>query len=342
MELKDRIKKRVAELGFCKVGFTTTDDLPRVYEDTVARDYPEFFVNFANTGSKPHLVSPEAKSIIVLAYDFSSTEYPKNLLSSIGRFYLSRSFMPLEGTPASDRLKAFEEYLTSEGVAFDQNGRQIMIRPAAMRAGVASFGRNNFSYVDDVGSFVTLYAYLTQTEFEPDEPIPDCTCPPNCRLCIDVCPMKAMKEPFDLDAQKCMVWTNVISWTRGAQRDIPLELRKNLGTHIHGCDVCQMICPRNQHALRQTKTPDPMLDHIASEFSLERLLHMPDGFYEKCVYPIMYNYVNDPVVFQRNAAVAMGNSGDTRYIPDLEEELKNPNEVIRSHVQWALEQLKGL
>jgi len=36
-----------------------------------------------------------------------------------------------------------------------------------------------------------------------------------------------------------------------------------------------------------------MLERIAREFSLKSLLHMPDGFYEECVRPIMYNYVRD-------------------------------------------------
>ena len=153
--------------------------------------------------------------------------------------------------------------------------------------------------------------------------------------------MKAMHEPFDLDASKCMIWLNAISWTRGNVRDVPVELRNDLGAHIHGCDVCQTVCPRNRHALNKPKRTDAILEHIAPRFTLEHLLHMPDGFYEECVLPIMYNYVRDPIVFQRNAAIAMGNSGNTSYISDLEEELNNPNEVIRIHAQWALEQLKA-
>ena len=340
MDLKERIVTHAKELGFCKIGFTTADDLPRVYEQTVERDYPETFLKMAETGARPREIAPDAKSIIVLAFDFSDIDYPKEMLERVGMVYLSQSFLPLDGSPARERLNAFEEFLESEGVPF-VDGRPIMIRPAAMRAGVASFGKNNFSYVDGVGSFVTLYAYLTPVEFEPDEPTPECECPPNCHLCIDACPTNAMGEPFNLDCNKCIVWVNALSWSRGDVRDVPLDLRTDLGEHIHGCDVCQMVCPRNRPALKQSKKPDAVLERIAPQFSLENLLHMPDGFYEDCVFPIMYNYVRDPVVFQRNAAIAMGNSGDPKYIPDLEEELNNPNEVIRSHVQWALDQLKA-
>ncbi|WP_172135700.1 epoxyqueuosine reductase [Adlercreutzia sp. ZJ473] len=341
MDLKNRIKERAEELGFCKIGFTSMDDLPRVCEEARRREYPEFLLGLAERGSHPRQIAPEARSIIVLAYDYSEIDYPESLLPYIGRFYLSHSFMPREGTPARGRLDAFESYLAEEGVDFEPDRIQLMIRPAALRAGVISFGRNNFAYVDGVGSFVTLYGYFTTCEFEPDEPAPNCLCPPHCHACIDACPMDAMGEPFNLDASKCMVWVNALSYSRAGVRDIPEGLRDKLGLHVHGCDACQAVCPRNQKALRREKTSDPLLEQISSEFSLEKLLHMPDGFYQRCVRPIMYNYVDDPVAFQRNAAIAMGNSGDARYVQDLRMELGNPDETIRSHVLWALNKLEG-
>lgn len=341
MDLKARIKARAEKLGFCKVGFTTMDVFPFVVEEAERREYPEYLLNVVKHGANPRQIAPDARSIIILAYDFSEIDFPKSLSRHVGRVYLSRSFIPREETPARDRLAAFEAYLEEEGVPFEADRIQLAIRPAAQRAGVISFGRNNIAYVDDAGSFVTLYAYYTPVEFEPDEPAPDCKCPPSCHACIDACPMNAMGEPFNLDASKCMVWINALSYSRADEKTIPEDLRAPLGQHIHGCDVCQTVCPRNKKAMHREKKSDPELERIASEFSLEKLLHMPEGFYECCVRPIMYNYVDDPVAFQRNAAVAMGNSKDERYIKDLEEELENPNEVIRSHVQWALDEIRG-
>lgn len=337
--IKERIKTRAAELGFCKVGFTTTDDLPFVYEETVRRNYPPFLKMIVEKGSQPRLIAPEARSIIILAYDYSGTEFPENLVEHVGRTYLSRSFMPPADSPARARLNAFETFLEEERIPFEADRIQLAIRAAAHRAGVISYGRNNFAYVDGVGSFVTLYAYFTSYEFEPDEPAPDCLCPPNCNACINACPMKAMSGPFDLDAEKCMVWNNALRYSRGGNRDIPLENREPLGLHVHGCDVCQLVCPRNQKALRGAKLPDPVLEEISAEFTLENLLHMPEGFYERCVRPIMYNYVNDPIAFQRNAAIAMGNSLDRRYIPHLVAELEHPDEMLREHIRWALDKL---
>jgi epoxyqueuosine reductase len=54
----------------------------------------------------------------------------------------------------------------------------------------------------------------------------------------------------------------------------------------------------------------------------------------------MYNYIRENRFFQRNAAVAMGNSGDESYIPDLVQELDNEHEIVRTHVAWALKRLR--
>ena len=40
---------------------------------------------------------------------------------------------------------------------------------------------------------------------------------------------------------------------------------------------------------------------------------------------------------QRNAAVAMGNRGDARYVPALAEALGDDDPVVRGHAAWALE-----
>lgn len=339
MTLEERIRTTAAELGFCKVGFTTMDDLPRVSGEARRRDYVGFFQDMIERGSHPRELYPEGKSIIVLAYDYSEISYPDALLPHVARTYLSRSYLPLPDTPGRDRLDAFEQFLRDEGIGFEPDRNILMMRPAGLRAGVISFGRNNFAYVDGIGSFVILYGYLVNVDLQPDELSPDCKCPPGCHACIDACPTGALTAPFDLDLNKCILYDNAIRPRRGDGPDVPTEHREAIGVRVHGCDACQEACPRNRRALANGHVSDPELTRIASEFSLEKLLHMPDGFYENCVRPIMYNYISDPAIHQRNAAVAMGNSGDERYIPHLQAELDNPNETIRAHVCWALDKL---
>lgn len=342
MAIEDRIRERATELGFCKVGFTTMDDLPRASEKACERRYPERFQRMVDGGVRPRDLFPQGKSIVVLAYDYSKTAYPEKLLACVSRTYLSRSYLPIAGSPARERLDAFERFLEVEDIRFEPDRNALMMRPAALRAGVISFGRNNFAYVDGVGSFVILYGYMVDVELAPDESSPDCKCPPNCHACIDACPTGALDAPFSLRLERCVLFCNTGQPRAGSAPDAPpAEQRGLIGTRVHGCDACQEACLRNRHALANAREIDPELERIAQGFSLEKLLRMPPGFYEDYVYPIMYNYITDMAVHQCNAAVAMGNSGDVRYIPHLEAELANPDERVRAHVRWALDKLES-
>ena len=53
----------------------------------------------------------------------------------------------------------------------------------------------------------------------------------------------------------------------------------------------------------------------------------------------MFNYLKDKTYFQRNAAIALGNTKNEKYIPDLKAELNNPSEMVRLHTVWALGQI---
>jgi epoxyqueuosine reductase len=41
----------------------------------------------------------------------------------------------------------------------------------------------------------------------------------------------------------------------------------------------------------------------------------------------------------RNLCVAMGNSGDARFIPWLERALAHPDPIVREHAEWALNRI---
>jgi epoxyqueuosine reductase len=80
---------------------------------------------------------------------------------------------------------------------------------------------------------------------------------------------------------------------------------------------------------------------LAEEFSLPKMLEMSDHFYEKTVRPIMYNYINDKKYFQRNAAIALGNTGDPDHIPLLNQAMEDPEELVRGYAAWALGRIGG-
>ena len=76
-------------------------------------------------------------------------------------------------------------------------------REAAVRAGIAFYGKNTMAITRRYGSWVVLGALVTDVEIEPSPALGlDCG---SCRLCIDACPTGALDEPGVLDATKCLL-----------------------------------------------------------------------------------------------------------------------------------------
>lgn len=115
-----------------------------------------------------------------------------------------------------------------------------------------------------------------------------------------------------------------------------------MGTRVHGCDVCQEVCPRNQAKLTAKLPQDEFLLMVSHDFSLAKMLNMDDEYYVKRVQPLMYNYIKEKKYFQRNAAVALGNLGDPAYLPDLAQAMEDPEPLVREYAAWAIGKIGGI
>lgn len=338
--LTEKIKYRALDLGFAKVGITTAEDFTDYIDEIINRapNYDEWVARPKSmiAGARPHQYMPDAKSIVCVVYDYSNVQYPQKLTASVGRAYLSRSYSPLPDSLNGMRAQAFQDYLIKLGCKIDNSGTTLPLRASCARAGIISYGRNNFAYADGCGSFIILYAYLIDTELEYDVPNSTSNCPPNCHKCIDACPTGALYAPGKLVPQKCLLYNHM------REKPIPEEIRVVNGTYIHGCDHCQIVCPRNQGALKKAVRKDPFLERLETEFDLEKVLFMDDEYYERVVRPIMYNYIRKPEVFRRNAAIALGNTGNPEHIPALKRALHTGEPMVREAAAWALRRIGNI
>lgn len=55
----------------------------------------------------------------------------------------------------------------------------------------------------------------------------------------------------------------------------------------------------------------------------------------------MYNYIKDKKYFQRNAAIALGNTGLAEHIPVLSQAMNNSEEIVRGYAAWGLGRIGG-
>ncbi len=340
------IKKYGLSLGYSAVGITDAEDLTAYIDEVVSRGEKYELLEYTTTNpikdAKPKEIMPCAKSVIVLVWDYFQYDFPEELKQMIGKAYMARAYTPPQGTVAHARVQLMKDYLTNGGCVVNST-IGLPARWMATKAGVTEFGKNNFAYHKEAGSYILITTLVIDKELEYDKPTMGNKCSPNCRLCMDACPTKAIYEPFKLDPRRCISFNNWVTQdNRGnISSFVPYELRNAIGTKIHGCDICQDVCPRNQKKLKASKPIDKYIELIKEDFQLEKILNMSDDYFNTRIYPVLYNYIKDKRYLSRNAAIAMGNSKDEKYAKDLKIALKNPDEMIREYAVWALGEIGG-
>ena len=345
MSLTDDIKDFALDLGYSKAGITSAEGFPDYAAELQSRY--EMFSWYIDSprqpviGAIPRKIMPSAKSIISVAYDYARASFPENLTGKIGRLYQARCYNASEDRINGARTRLMREFLEKAGC---QVGRGIIVpeRLTAAHAGIVNYGKNCFAFSEGTGSFIVLSSFVVDVELDYDQPTLEVKCPPKCTACIDACPTKAIYEPLKMNARRCIAFNTF--WAQdvpGSTSFIAPEIREKMGTWIHGCDICQEVCPRNQRRLKTTYPPDPFLETIARDFDLVKLLGMSAEFYRTRVQPLMYNYIREMKYFQRNAAIAMGNIGDPAFIPALEQAMRDPEELVRGYAAWALGKIGG-
>jgi len=209
----------------------------------------------------------------------------------------------------------------------------VLEHALAENAGLGWQGKHSLTINKELGSWMMLGEVFTTAEIEPDKPANNhCG---TCTACMDVCPTKAIVAPYVVDARLCISYLTI-----EFDGFIPRKLRPLMGNHIFGCDDCQMVCPWNRHAV----VPDPDLlvpreENLLPE--LTSLLQLDDKAFRQ-------RFRKSPVKrtgrggLLRNVCIAMGNSGDTGFVPALVAALTDTEALIRGHAAWALGQLASL
>ncbi|MEX0850391.1 MAG: tRNA epoxyqueuosine(34) reductase QueG, partial [Gaiellaceae bacterium] len=199
-------------------------------------------------------------------------------------------------------------------------------REAAVRAGVAFYGKNTMAITRRFGSWVVLGTLVTDVEIETTPALElDCG---SCRLCIDACPTGALDEPGVLDATKCLSY-----WTQ-APAPVPEEYRAELGNSVYGCDICQEVCPWNR-GVEKRRGESSRSHESTPSVSLRDWLE-GDGGELVAEFDRLYVPRNDPRWLRRNALVAAGNVGGSELLPVVDRYVQDDDPMLRDAATWAL------
>ena len=203
-------------------------------------------------------------------------------------------------------------------------------RAAAVRAGIAFYGKNTMAITRQHGSWVVLGVLVTDAEIELSPPLElDCG---QCRLCIDACPTGALDDPGVLDS------TKRLSYWSHSPAAVPDGYRDEMGDGVYGCDICQEVCPWNrgvEKRRRGSESPDArgtvrLADWLAR-----------DGNELVAEFDLLDVPRNDGRWLHRNALIVAGNAGTAALRPDVERYSASSDPVLSEAAGWALERMAG-
>ncbi len=299
---------------------------------------------------------PWARSVIVCALNYNA-DAPKSIDPSpagtgwIARYAWSGRTDDDGSLAATDyhdellgRLRRIEaglqERVACETRCYVDTG-PVLERSFAAQAGVGWIGRNTCVIHQGLGSWLLLGVIVTSlpVSSEAAAVVAEDRCG-SCTRCIDACPTGALLgsnapgAPREMDASLCIAYLTIEK-----KGGIDESLREGMGRQVFGCDICQDVCPWNRraparnHAGREARAEliNPALEWLAAMDSKEFKRWFKGSPLERTGRKRML----------RNVAIAMGNSGEERFLPQLEawasEEAAGAqgDSVLRESAEWA-------
>ena len=341
--LKRQVIEYAEELGFDLVGVASAESFS--HDEAIALErlrtglmdgLPWYTPARVQRGCSPQELMPGARSIITVGMSYYAHDWDGeagvDAKGKVARYAWGDDYHAV----MKDRLKALVEGLSQRlrrpiAARWYVDDGPMLDRAVAQRGGIGWFGKNTNILTSSHGSWVFLGQVITDLDLEPDQPLKK-TCG-ECVRCIDACPTDAIVAPYVIDNARCISYLTIEN--RGP---IPRHLRPLMFDWVFGCDICQDVCPVNvkaaytkEQAFQKNRFPSmdlvALLEITEDEFR-ERFRHSPVKRAKR-------------VGLQRNACVALGNTGDPAVVPALARALVAGEALVRSHAAWALGRIGG-
>lgn len=336
-----QIKQWGLALGFQQVGITDTDlsNAETQLQDWLDKDFHgdmDYMQRHGLKRSRPALLHPGTVSVISVRMDYQTDTKPvmeqaltETTNAYISRYALGRDYHKL----MRNRLQKLAEKIEAEigpfGYRAFVDSAPVLEKALAEKAGLGWIGKHSNVINRKAGSWFFLGEIYTDLPLPIDEPA-SAHCG-GCSACLDVCPTQAIVAPYQVDARRCVSYLTI-----ELHGSIPEDLRPLIGNRIYGCDDCQLVCPWNRFAKptgegdfhpRHRLNSQQLLDVFA--WTEEEFLRKTEG---SAIRRIGYER------WLRNIAVGLGNAPTSeQIIKALKDKLQHPSDLVKEHVQWALD-----
>lgn len=339
-ELTRKVKEKARRLGFTLTGVTKPGppDHLDFFQDWISKGFHASLDWIASERSldmrsDPRAILPECQSILVLGCPYPA---PRGNLQggNIAAYALNQDYHEVLSKRLQDLVRYIEEQAgTPVANRWYTDTGPVLERELAQKAGLGWIGKNTALINKNKGSYFFLAEIFLGLDLDADPAHIETYCG-SCTRCLDTCPTGALREPYTLDANRCISYLTIEH-----REEIPRELRPLMGDWIFGCDICQLVCPWNKPGAESTDIleelkPRPELTRINL---IEEMGLSQDQFSSR--------FKGSPVKrtkrqgYLRNVAIVLGNLKDDSALPVLEKALEDPEPLVREAAAWALTEI---
>lgn len=341
--LADLIKAWSFELGFQQTGITDVDlrEDEAWLEEWLQKHYHGEMAYMSKHGSRrsrPAELEPGTLRVISVRMDYLPQEaYPTEKLldedenAFISRYALGRDYHKVLRKRLQKLADQIQKAIGEFGYRVFVDSAPVLEKALARNSGLGWIGKHSNLINRHAGSWFFLGELFTDLPLPIDTKYVDNYCG-SCSKCIEVCPTNAIVAPYKVDARRCISYLTI-----ELRSAIPEALRPLIGNRIYGCDDCQIVCPWNRYA-RPTVETDFAIRHGLDQVSLLALFDWDEAeFLRKTEGSAIRRIGHES--WLRNIAVALGNATSSDVITNaLLAKRDHPSELVKEHVQWALQQ----
>jgi epoxyqueuosine reductase len=215
----------------------------------------------------------------------------------------------------------------------------LLERGYAARAGIGWIGKNTCVLNQQLGSWLLLGVIVTSLELQPEAwSVPAADRCGSCTRCIDACPTEALLLPTQehpergMDASRCIAYLTIEK--KGV---IPEDLRAPMGRQVFGCDICQEVCPWNRRSPVAAQNDLPARRELVNP-ALAWLASLDGAAFNRIFRGSPLERTRRKRVL-RNVAIAMGNSGEHTFLPQLTAWAEGDDAVLAETARWSIAQI---
>lgn len=335
----DELKARAEKLGFVAFGVakaTLPQSIQNSFLHAIDQNWHGDMAWMAESATRrlsPENMWPDAKSAIVVAYNYAPDENPMVQLDEtengvISVYARNRDYHEIIKGKLKELANICARRMEADVKVFVDTA-PLLEKPLAQQAGIGWQGKHSVLVNKHEGCWLFLGTILTNAELPTDEAEKDhCG---SCTRCLDICPTNAFPEPYKLDARRCIAYL-----TNEFKGIIPVEFRKPIGNRIYGCDDCLAVCPWNKFAAITKDVKLQMREELRAP-KLSELAKLDDAAFREM-------FAGSPVkrlgrnAFLRNVLIALGNAKGVTLSADIEPHLNDPDPIVRGAAVWAYKQ----